>query len=575
MAKRLEALLPDLTKPRGRPAAAPPPSDVGHSLLRAAYEFLLANPGAAHGKGVRRIYGTAFRAFVFEQMSTDKPGATMTHEQVADTLGIPFGTLKSWLSPPNARISRDLPQPPAVAGPPPVEVPDPVVATIIQEFDAWRGGFTAFCEHLWKNHRVPYRRTFISSVLHALGRRAPKRRGGSKTPPWSNGTFRSFFPGFQWLADGKTVVLEFNGTRYAFNLEPIHDVAADATVGVVVTDTEDEAAVIAAYEQARAETGQSPLAFTIDNKPSNLSPAVEAAVAPAIIVPATPGRGQAKAPLEGAFGLLEQNMPPLVVQGGTSRELAASIVQLWAISWAWTRNHKPRRRLGGRTPAEVYLGANPTLQDVKVAVAYLAELQARLERFRRTREAAQDPVRRALLEEALLEFGIPDPKNSLVTAFARYAREAILRGTATFKAKRLAGTIPDGADLGRYLGGIIRNINDKLELELIGDHLFALRLRERDLALAHLTNDLGRLSAKVSPQELPQRLVERALEAAPYVDFRFWLRQARGALESLGGNFARAIARGLVGIAARAFKTARERREDLIAMLTGAACAAA
>jgi hypothetical protein len=184
-------------------------------------------------------------------------------------------------------------------------------------------------------------------------------------------------------------------------------------------------------------------------------------------------------------------------------------------------------------------------------------------------------VRRTILAEALVELGIPDPKGTLVTALARYAREAILRGIAIFKAKLLTGTIPDGADHGPYLGGIIRNTNDKLELNIYGDFLLAVRLRERDLALDTLVREFDRLSAQASALELPQRLIEHALEAVPHIDFRYWLRQARVTLEKLGVKFAAAIARSMVSLVAKTFKATRERREDLIAMLTGTVVAAA
>ncbi len=198
---------------------------------------------------------------------------------------------------------------------------------------------------------------------------------------------------------------------------------------------------------------------------------------------ATPGRGQAKAPLEGAFGLFQQTMPPLIVEGQTSRERARSVLDLVFTEWARGRNGKPRKRLKGLTPAQAYANSRPTPAETREALEWIQELHRRQERARLTRVARRDPVRLQMLDEGLVQLGIPDPARRLAVALAYYSRDAIARGLATFRTKLSLGTIPSDADPGRYLGGITRRLHTRLELDLCSDHLLKQRIRLRDIAL--------------------------------------------------------------------------------------------
>ena len=149
------------------------------------------------------------------------------------------------------------------------------------------------------------------------------------------------------MSDGKTVAIRLNGTWYQFNWEATVDAASNAVVGIDVRDTEDADALIESHRHGVATTGQPPMAETVDNKPSNLCPEVKEQLAPTIVLEATPGRGQAKAPVEGTFGLFSQTAPPLRVDGTTPRETASSILTLVTLTSAWARNRKPRKKESG------------------------------------------------------------------------------------------------------------------------------------------------------------------------------------------------------------------------------------
>jgi hypothetical protein len=346
-------------------------------------------------------------------------------------------------------------------------------------------------------------------------------------------------------------------------------------VGVTVGDAEDERAVIDTFAAGCETTGARPIALTLDNRPSNFTPGVADAIAPAVLLAATPGRGQAKAPLEGAFGLFQQMAPPLVIQGQTSREIARSVLALTMTIWAWARNGRPRTWLGGRTPRDFYRETKPTPEEIREVEDYLRELGRRQEQIRLTRAARLDPSRIALLAEGLARLGIPDPDGRIARQLAGYSRDAIVRGLATYAAKREAGTLPDGPDPHRYLGGIIRNLHDRQELELTGKHLLDLRQRLRDLTLAPLESEAERIRESRPAGQLPREFVDKALGAESTLAFRFWKTAAAASLAMLPPAIGRGLYLDLNRRVAASFSTQREHRADLIDALAAAVTATA
>ena len=367
---------------------------------------------------------------------------------------------------------------------------------------------------------------------------AAPRTPATRRAPWSHHTFRTLFPGAQWLGDGTSIAVRWNDQIFVFNVEALLDPAADALVGFAVSDAEDEEALHLAFKMSQETAGRPPLAISLDNRPSNHSPGAVVALADTIPLRSTPGRGQAKAPLEGAFGLFQQAMPPLLLVGNNQKEIARCVLELVMTAWARGRNGKPRKRLGGRTPAQVYNQDRPTPEEIKEALDWFQELARRQERARLTREARRDSVRLTLLTQGLEELGIPDPDRRIAVDLAIYAREAIARGLATFRAKQDLGTVPPDAEPARYLGGIIRQLHIRLELEQTSSHLLEQRIRLGDLTLK------------------PLHAAAEALRALPA--------NQRSALYP---NLCRRIA--------ASFKTDRERRANLIDQMAEAVASAA
>lgn len=572
MLARLEVACTLLGETPGPATTTVPEGDL-FAVMSAVRDYAFDHPGCVAGRGMRRRYSDDFRCFILGLLQPGQPAQGCTIEQLSQAAGIPLGTLKLWL---RGDVVGDAEAEPDGAPRENLEDPaaseltsNPAIKTIITEYEGWSGDFTSFCDHLQTNLRLSYGRTFVASVLQTLGLRVPTRRKQLGYAPWSSGTFRRLFPGAQWLGDGTALDIRINGERFAFNLEAIGDVSSNALVGLTVSDAEDQQALLDAFEHALHTTEAQPLSLTLDNKPCNHTDRVCEAVEPTVIIPATPGRGQAKAPLEGSFGLFAQTAPPLLVEGSNPRELARSMLSLVVTLWAWTRNGKPRQRLGGRSPASYYADQKPSAADLAEARAWIDELKSRADKARRTAERRADPIRRQILASALASFGVDDPDERLAISLSRYSMDAILRGVAILGAKVERNTVPIDADIGPYLGGIIRNVDSELELLAMADHLLELRLRHRDLSLAPLELEIATIREQSAPEQYLFALLRRALDAKPDIDFRFFCRHTCEALAKLG-DAASGHLTHLVRITSSYFGASKARRSQLIACLTKA-----
>lgn len=250
--------------------------------------------------------------------------------------------------------------------------------------------------------------------------------------------------------------------------------------------------------------------------------------------------------------------------GKSQREIARCVLELVMTAWARGRNGKPRARLQGRTPAQVYAEARPTPEEIKEAMDWFHELARLQDRARLTREVRRDPVRIELLTQGLAELGIPDPERRVATDLAIYARDAIARGLATFHSKQALGTLPPDADPGRYLGGIIRNLHTRMELETTSRHLLQQRIRLGDLSLAPLKRADEKLRNETPLADRPQACIDRALQAVYAIDFNFWGQAAFNAMMALPVSQRFDLYPHLCRAIAANFKVDRDRRADLI-----------
>ena len=523
----LATLLATLVRPAGRPASSPlplPAEPPASGLTREVLRYVMQHPGCAHRHDKRQWYSDDFRHRI---LALRQQHQQLPLETFAALVDVPEGTLKPWLSPPATitppaaeSVSRDPATPLA-----PDATPSQI-ETVLAAWKSWHGTFVDFLDHVRHHLRVTMGRQLISYILDTARVRLRKKRPGRSPDELAlRGAFETFFPGAQWVGDGKLVRVRLGPQTFTFNLELEVDTHTGAFVGMSVRDTEDSDAVVESFNDGVATTGAAPLAQLLDNKPSNHAPEVDEVLAPhgTLRIRATTERPQNKAHVEGAFGLFSQEVPPITLDTSQhGRGLAKALLVLVAMTWARAVNHRPRADRGARSRAALYAD-KPTEEQIAAARRALEERCRKQELARATLAARERPEVRALLDAHFDRLCLPDPERHVRLAIGRYPLDAIVDGIAVFDAKRQAGTLPDGADA-RYLLGIVRNVAAELEGKVLATRLLALRLEARDQALSALT---ATRAAVCQPQrggfEVVADCIDHALRTDRYLDRIFWL----------------------------------------------------
>jgi len=570
LAGRLVRLLAGLARPPGRPAApppAPPAPTAGEAIAREVIDYLMAHPGAVTGEA-RRRYSDGFRQHVLELRARF---AAVDGPAFAAAVSVPEKTLADWC---HAQATAPGPVAAEPAGTEPAgaeptgPAASPRIQAILAAWSTWDGPFVPFCDHVERELRIPYGRTFIASILELHGVRLPRRRTGRSPDELAlRGAFCTFFPGAQWVGDGMAVPIVINGESFTCNLELDVDACSAALVGAAVTDEEDADAVISAFVDGVDTTGEPPLALLLDNRESNHTAAVDAALGDTLRMRSTLGRAQNKAHVEGAFGLFEQAAPPLAIEAHTPKELAAAVLTLVFTVWARALNHKPRADRGGRSRVDLYRQNRPTPEQVEAARHALEARRKQQEQAYATLRARSDPVAQDLLDREFARLALDDPDGHVRRAIARYPLDAILPGLAVFEGKRAARTLPDGTTA-RYLLGIVRNLAHRLEDRAMTEALIRLRLEARDAALAPL-DSLRRhiLREPADPIDQIKKLVDHALDADRQLDYLFWLRATADVIATQPAAEQIALVRHAALRIRSAYRVPHERRQDAIHFL--------
>jgi hypothetical protein len=402
----------------------------------------------------------------------------------------------------------------------------PQLESILLAWRGWRGTFLDFCDHVRNHLHISVGNTQIANLLEASGvRRRQRRSGRSPDEVATRGAFQTYFPNAQWVGDGSSIFVVFEGQRFDFNFELIADCYSDGFIGMAVTDTEDSDAVIRAFHDAEQTSETNPIALLLDNRGSNHTEQVDVALGNTLRMRSTLGRAQSKAHIEGGFGLMKQALPPIVLPSGPPREQARWLAGLVLQAFLRGLNHRPRRDRGGRSRVELHQDRY-TSEQIAQARSALEERYRKQRLAQQTLAARQNPETRRYLDEAFQRLQLTDPESSVRIAIARYPLSAIVDGVATFEAKLLAGRIqPD--EPARYLLGIIRSIAEENDEFEIAEHLIDARLLARDAILTPLcaVRD-GILQAQLSAGEAAHQLLIRALGTELRLDRLFWLREA-------------------------------------------------
>lgn len=523
IAARLEAALSGLVASVGRPVKTEPSSPPGEALLlaRAVLDFVMAHPGCVSGSATRRVYSDAFRVRILE-LREAHPDLEISC--FAQAVRVPLPTVEDWL-----RAGIDA-RPESIA-----RTNDDAIAesddarsihfqSILAAYKSWCGNFTSFCEHVHHHLRLPYGDSLIARILFVHGERTPRpRKGRSPDEEATKDTFEIFFPGAQWVGDGMEVEVHVNDEPFLFNLELDVDAASGALVGASIRDEEDSDAVVEAFEDGVSSAGAPPIAVLLDNRPSNHTERVDAALGETLRIRATLFRPENKAHVEGAFGLFSQEAPPLIVRATTPRELARELLRLRVQTFARTLNHRPRRDRSWRNRIDLYRSASPTEEEIARAKEALEERRRRQERAYATQLARADPLILRALDDAFARLGLIDPEHHFRNAIARYDRDTVADGIAIFEGKLNLGTLPESADA-RYLLGIVKNLAHVHEADAITLALIKERVGLRDRWLAHLDEQKSAaLALHQEPKTALRDLIDRALSAERMIDRFFWL----------------------------------------------------
>lgn len=513
------ALLPTLARPPGRPCAehVPDPSTLV-ALTAEMLRFVMQHPGCVQSSD-RARYSEPYRRFVLELRERH---AGVMLSDFADAIQLPLGTLEDWMrtTPLDHRaVVDDANGRDAVAH----DAKHAQIETVLVAWRAWSGAFVGFCDHVRRDHRLELGNTLIASILFEHGERTPVRRGGrSRDEQALRDSFETFFPGAQWVADGKQLEIVIDGKKFHVNLELVVDAASAAAVGISVRDEEDSAAVAEAFEEGEQTTGERPLALLLDNRPSNHTPEVDAALDDTMRMRATPFRPENKAHVEGSFGLFAQKVPLLELETRDPRTLAKTIARLVATTFFRALNRAPRRDRNGKARIDLYAQA-VTPEEREAARVALRERLHKQELARQTRAARLDPIVRAILDDAFARLCLLDPDRHFRDAIACYPRDVIVEAIAIFSGKRMAGTLPDGVDA-RYLLGIAKNVNHVHEAERITEALIRERLLARDRFLEPLV--LERDAIVAAGKDVGTTLialVDHLVHAEHTIDRHVWL----------------------------------------------------
>src|SRR5258708_7226567 len=111
------------------------------------------------------------------------------------------------------------------------------------------------------------------------------------------------------------------------------DAAGAPAATTPVRAEEGSAAPAAAPTPSAPPTAGQPLACLLDNRPSNHTPEVDAALGDTMPIRATLGRAQNKAHAEGAFGLFAQKVPAIDLDTRDPHALATIVAQLVATTF--------------------------------------------------------------------------------------------------------------------------------------------------------------------------------------------------------------------------------------------------
>lgn len=556
--QRLLACLDELAKARpGRPptAAAPEPDDE-RAALRLTVEVLeyqLQHPGSVVAHRQRTTYADAFRRFVLQRH--DRWQGNL--QAFADAVRIPLDTLRDWRRQDHAEApeqqDKQRPSVPANAA--------ELTRLIVDEWMRWVGPARPFIGHAAQCFDLATAQ--IARLMKILGLiSSRRRRPGCRY----RGSTQTLSPATMLVTDGKWLTLELLDSEQTlyFNWQGIVDQATGCDTAAVVTPQEDAVAVRQAYERSvHFLGGLVPDALLHDNKPcyddAQLRQTLERYGTD--MIPATLGRAQNKAILEGAFGLWQQRVGTLRLDDTDDDTLLRSAVAEMVRVYTAATNAVPRLELDGRSRLQALQETCTTAEQRKRDEDFLAQLKAD---HRRPRQRQPLPESLQLIEHVFERFDLAshDPSGELRRYLATFSPAAIRRAAAVLAAK-LEHHL-DRRFAHRYLAKVIRSEQDELDLERAAEELLELCQRQHQDWTQREEQHFQILAQEhPDPAELADAVAQRAAFGGLPLQGAFWNRKLLKLLRQ-ADHLVENVKKGLI----RLYEAPKQNRLALLDLIT-------
>ena len=539
--QRLLACLGEFAKARpGRPpaTAAPEPGDE-RAALRLTVEVLeyrLQHPGAVIEHRQRTTYADAFRRFVLQRHDHWQGSL----QAFADAVQVPLDTLRDWRRDDHAEAlepqDKQRPSVPANAS--------ELTRQIVDEWMHWIGPTRPFISYAAQYFDLSP--ALIARLMKILGLIRPRRR---RSGCRYRGSTQTLSPATMLVTDGKWLTLELLDSEQTlyFNWQGIVDQTTGCDTAVVITPQEDATAARQAYERSvHFLGGLVPDALLHDNKPCYDDAQLRQTLAlyGTDMIPATLGRAQNKAILEGAFGLWQQRVGTLRLDDTDDDTLLRSAVAEMVRVYTAATNAVPRLELDGRSRLQALQETCPTAEQRQRDEDFLAQLKAD---HRRPRRREPLPESLQLIEHVFERFDLAahDPSGELRRYLATFSTAAIRRAAAILAAKLDHHLEHRFAH--RYLAQIIRTQQDELDLERAANELLELCQRQhQDWTQGEEKHFQILAEQHRDPAALVASVAQRAAFGGLPLQGAFWnrkllelLRQADHLVESVKKNLVR------------------------------------
>jgi len=531
----------------------------GYGVREQVLRYRLDHPGAvvSHPGGTTS-YSDGFRRFILD-LSDTWEGDLASFCQWTE---IPYQTLMSW-----QRRDRTQPYtpPPARAVPALSCSATEQCRTIVQDYACWEGSLRDFLSYEAKRLRLApaaIRRVLtITGMISSKPHKAPRYRGSTERQT----------PGTILVTDGKTieVVSSASGEISHYNWQAMVDQATACHTAVVITDNECAQGVLQAFEQSCDFLGYIPQALIHDNKPIHQEAALKAAIEPGTrMIPATPGRAENKAVIEGEFGKFEQALGALHLDDSSVENLKRGAVSEAVRAYCAGINQAGRAEFGGKSRQQVLRKACP---DPRADQAFIEHLHGEHTRQGRNKPLPSQAVARQILDAGFARFGLEasDIKGQLRSWLSgRYTPAAIRQGLALFATERDKGRLR-GKTAHRYLVKLIQSSQEELDLRAQEHWLREFAEIERIAWIQELEHDYAILktesdNASTLEHDLAFRLSEKAVFDGLPLARAFWEEKLRTLLEQQCQRF-KAVRRHI----RRLFDAHWNDRFHLITLLVG------